>query len=311
MPTRSIAELERIRYRDGQLLTSRDLQDDRDFEALLRWMHTRFLHNTWGIAFGFDVQLMDPSTLQISSGLAYDCYGRELLVTRAYTIDRPMMGPDEQLDLVIRYKADAEFPNKLDVVAVCQVGVPDPRQGQPIVHAIEEQPLFFWKRPTEVRIGEEIPLTRMRSDAVGNVTLTHGVRRNARPSIRPHVGYGLAVRDITSLVPWTVILGGVAEPIGSQMDIDTSEAGFTQTPCYIVTTKLLIQLPQTQVSLPVQGFGSIAASRAQMFTYRILVPGIATMADSITSLLAVRPLMSAGISIPIKLSVSWIGIEPG
>jgi hypothetical protein len=314
MLTRSIAELERIRYSEGQLLTSRDLQDNRDFEALLRWMHTRFLHNTWGIAFGLDVQLGDHSTLQISPGLAYDCHGREILLTRADAIDVPGMGVDEQFDLVIRYKTDAEFASRPAVVPVCLMEETDPRQGWPLYHITAEQPVFRWRRPAAVRIAEEIPLVRLQSDPGGNVTLNRRVRRNACPLKRPHIGYGFALVDITTTDPWTVTLPTGSVMIGRQIQIDTSAAAFMQTPHYIVMTELLIELPQTQLSLSVQGFESITDAQLEKFTYRLVVlqePGIDETSDISTSVLAGQPLVRAGISRPIKIAIFWIGVEPG
>jgi len=59
MKPRPPAELQtpfdRVTYREGQLLASRDLHDDFDTAERLRRMHTRFLHYTWGIALGFSV----------------------------------------------------------------------------------------------------------------------------------------------------------------------------------------------------------------------------------------------------------------
>jgi hypothetical protein len=314
MTTRLINELERIRYRAGQLLAARDLQDERDFEALLRWMHTRFLHDTWGIALGLDVEPLDDSKVRIWPGLAYDGYGRELLLTQPATIGVPAVVANHTGDrdryLVIRYRDAAEFPRKPDVVAVCLPEEMDPNQERSSVHPLRERPVFLWKRWEAVRLGEEIPLARVQSDAAGNIQLdAEGnilldliVRRNARPLIRPHIGYGLALVDVESVPPWIVNTENGRVQIGLQVEINTSEARFTQTPCYAAMTNVLVQLPQAQISLPVPVFESIADAQAEKFTYQ----GLAVLD-------IIGDLEGAGIPIgssSVKISIFWIGVEP-
>ena len=46
---------ERVTYRRGQRLEARDLHDDHRRDARLRELHVRHLHDTWGIALGFEV----------------------------------------------------------------------------------------------------------------------------------------------------------------------------------------------------------------------------------------------------------------
>jgi hypothetical protein len=117
------------------------------------------------------------------------------------------------------------------------------------------------------------------------------------------------------MVPWTVAIGERIVQIGIQVEIDTAEAGFTQTPCYVVMTKLLTQFPQTQLSLPVPGFESIADARCEKFTYRILTPeleiGGSDTAGMIASLFATPPMARVGTNLPPKISISWLGVESG
>ena len=47
--------LERITWRDGQTLLSRDLHDDQHYADRLRHLHIRYLHRTWGVVEGFEV----------------------------------------------------------------------------------------------------------------------------------------------------------------------------------------------------------------------------------------------------------------
>jgi hypothetical protein len=303
MTTRLINELERIRYREGQLLAARDLQDERDFEALLRWMHTRFLHDTWGIASGLEVEELDDSRVRVWPGLAYDGYGRELLLTQPATIGVPAVVANDTGDtdryLVIRYRDDAEFPRKPDVVAVCLPEEMGPNQERPTFRPLRERPVLLWKWRDAVRLGEEVPLVRYES---GAQTLDPSVRRNARPLIRPHVGHGLALVDLESMDPWRVNTENGPVQIGSQVEIDTSEAGFTQTPCYAVMTDALIQLPQAQVSLPVPVFESVADAQAEGFTYRVL--DVREILDDLENV------GMPAINTSVQVSIFWIGVEP-
>ena len=62
----------RVTYREGQRLTARDLLDDRARRMRLRQLHVRNLHETWGIATGFDVQAAGPAAVAIGPGYALD-----------------------------------------------------------------------------------------------------------------------------------------------------------------------------------------------------------------------------------------------
>ena len=46
---------DRVTWRDGQLLTANDMQSDQTRDSRLWQLHTRYLHDTWGIAIGFAV----------------------------------------------------------------------------------------------------------------------------------------------------------------------------------------------------------------------------------------------------------------
>ena len=305
MPTRLITELERIRYCEGQLLAARDLQDDKDFEALLRWMHTRFLHNTWGIALGLDVELVDSSkVVRVSPGLAYDCNGRELLITQPDEIAVPMMVAGGKFDLVIRYKDDVEFPRKPDVVAVCLPDEMDPQQERPIFHPLKEQPVFLWRQPEAVRLGEEIPLVRVQMDGTGEITPNRCVRRNARPLMRPHIGRGTTKAGQTAWEEWE--LNDMV--VGYQVTIDTSEAGFTQTPCYFAFLQGDLWSQDVLSNFIIGPFESIAEESADRFTFRIMLPPGMTVASRDVNEEFEDCFQNAAQAE--AWYVSWIGVEP-
>ena len=97
MPGIEQRELERFRYEQGQVIRSGDFNDQAANDDQLRWWHNRSLHNAYGVAFGilqgFDVELTDSSAREVTvrPGVAYDCFGRELLLLR----DRKSRIPEE------------------------------------------------------------------------------------------------------------------------------------------------------------------------------------------------------------------------
>ena len=74
-----VYEMQRLKYWQGQKLLSRDFRDQTSYEAQLRWWHNRALHNAYGVSYGFAVTLLD-TRVRIDCGVAYDCYGRELVL---------------------------------------------------------------------------------------------------------------------------------------------------------------------------------------------------------------------------------------
>jgi hypothetical protein len=74
-----VFEMQRLKFWQGQKLLSRDFRDQTSYEAQLRWWHNRALHNAYGVSYGFAVTLVD-TRVRIDCGVAYDCYGRELIL---------------------------------------------------------------------------------------------------------------------------------------------------------------------------------------------------------------------------------------
>lgn len=322
MPPRMIEELERIRYRQGQVLSARDLQDDQEFAALLRWMHTRYLHGTWGIAAGLDVTISQTDEVaRVSPGIATDGYGREIVLSEAVEIPLPDLEMLEARDLAVRYKDRAEFPSRAEVQGVC---LPDESgdQGQAVFTGLRERPVFLWRRPGTVRLGEEVPLGRVRRIPfmiASMVVLDKNVRRYATALARPKIGHGLALVDPASMRPWTETVGQ-ANPVlvGLQAEVDTSAAGFGRTPCYIHRAQLQYQLRQGQFTIPVPGFDSLADAQPGRFTFRIMLaalfttlssgPGAAPGFMAAASLFAVQP-AAAQAQVTIRVAIHWLGIE--
>lgn len=204
---------DRVTYRDGQLLASRDLQDDVRVDQRLRSLHTRYLHGTWGIALGFSVTAgPGSSSLHVGPGYAIDSLGQELLL--ADDLDLPVPDTPSRVDLVLvmNYQPSAAFRARPDLGSVCIAGGLDPRI---------ERPVFAWRTFDELTLGPDVPLARV---AVQQGTLVAPpdleVRKNASRIIRPHIGFG------------TLEFDSPRDRQTFEVQVDTSEAGFSRTPNY-------------------------------------------------------------------------------
>ncbi len=79
--------LERMRYFTGRFMTARDFRDEQTYHLTHRLMHNRMLHG-WGVVCGLHVnQHPTPDCrndrVKVSSGMAVDCCGREIIVPYA------------------------------------------------------------------------------------------------------------------------------------------------------------------------------------------------------------------------------------
>src|ERR1043166_4727734 len=106
-------ELERIKYRNRQMLASRDFNDQLAVDAELRAWHNRAMHNSFGIVRGMRItnglraSFVDAvNSIRVRPGLAYDCYGRPLPLQALREIPIPAADADEtgSLILVIRFR---------------------------------------------------------------------------------------------------------------------------------------------------------------------------------------------------------------
>ena len=115
MATPTQPELERLRYWQGQKLGNKDFRAQALIEAQLRSWHNRALHNAFGISLGLKVTRV-PDTdvftaVSVARGVAYDCYGRELLLQTARDIPLPSTGsqPPSRMTLLFAYKETLEY----------------------------------------------------------------------------------------------------------------------------------------------------------------------------------------------------------
>jgi hypothetical protein len=259
MAARPMRELERVRYWQGQLLASGDLQTQIGSDAELRALHNRALHRAYGIAVGLVPSLVEGG-LELTCGMAYDCSGRGLVVEQDRTIALPPAGADP-LVLVLSHDPAAD-----DGIALT------------------------WKPPNNVNPNTEIAVTMLKFES--GTEIDHRFRPVvARPMARPRLATGTTIPGETPWKSWKI----GDEEIGVQVTIDTSAAGYTQTPHYFAEAGEgkplpdVIKVVDDKPSAPDRGipqrdlvwFASIADPSPESFKLQLLLRGIARQAFDI------------------------------
>ena len=278
----------RLRNDAGQRLLARDLQDEHDLQSWRRAIHVAALHDTWGIAIGLTATIGAGEAI-IGPGLAYDCFGREIILSRDAPVPGPIVAPGDDgandvQTLVVRYNADLDaHPARADAFPCVDLG------GRPG----REEPLFAWRRQGEVRLGLEVPLLAAQPTSKGLTGLDLSVRRYARALVRPHIAAG-ATEATQPWEPWEE-LGGQFR-LGVQTRVDTSDAGFVGRPTYLATLRAA---PKTFAALGQNLlFTSVANPAADGFIFRV------AQGRRVDVEFAPSAIDTAA------LRVDWIGVEP-
>jgi hypothetical protein len=91
---------DRNRYFDGKFMTARDFRADPDYLLSRHRLHQRLLHG-WGVVCGLRVQHHRKPECRrrwvvVTSGIAIDCCGRELVLEHDTAFELPLPEPDDQ-----------------------------------------------------------------------------------------------------------------------------------------------------------------------------------------------------------------------
>lgn len=265
-------EFHRLRFWQGQLLRSQDFRDQIRISGELRAWHNRALHNAYGIREGLNVVLNDPPVdLTVSAGLAYDCYGREIILTE----DQSIPIPEGRIpnDGLILYLCFSNFDNKKhsdDLTGACL----------PIETPNSMTVCLKWKQSQWVDPREGVPLRRVKVDPDGAKVQVLSEFPTVRPLASPRMAHGATLSGNTAWRLWVeektpgtfdprpqkereegvkeeikasatqnnvdFLLRSMArvEPpqkitrfLGLEVQVNTSAAGFTETPCYYAWTQ--------------------------------------------------------------------------
>jgi len=272
----------KLRHYQGERLRASDLREDDNELTTFRQLHIRALHDAWGIALGLEVYLVTGAQFAVSSGLAYDRLGREIVLQTAQSA--PALTADAgdgSYYLVIRTSDD-------------------------------RQPLLHWRTVADTQLGVDVPLLAAQITSGALDTVDFAVRRYTRPLSRPHIAHGLTALEQRWRV-WRK--AGGERQVGFGMRVDTSAAGFVTTPFYVASihqsgNALLVGKPNaTQVQMYI--FKSIANVSPTGFTLRVVIAGPPPTAQAAgappPSVHDIFQRFSAG-NLPFR--VAWIGLEP-
>ena len=284
--------LDRVHYRDGQLLSSIDLRDDYQREARFRRLHN-ILHDTWGIARGFEVEPTAHNTaVLVEPGLAVDDSGQIIVLSEAVRLDVPESPEVRRWVLTASAVEDANIETQRTLPSVCV------STGFAPWHV---RPTLTWRQPKDVRIGPQVALIQVTvSGRVIQGEIDTRVRRYVRPLVRPHTAWGVTEPGRSGWREW-------GTNFGLELVVNTEEAGFVRQPHYFATLSGEFDVPgfgtgKTSLTLYSDGARFIADPTPDRFTYRI----IRTEADRHSFGPPPTPLEAEDRS----WSLFWIGIEP-
>jgi hypothetical protein len=270
--------LQRITWRDGQVLLSRDLRDDVHSDERFHHLHIRYQHKTWGVVAGLQVVPLGTGAVLVEPGYALDMNGCELLRPQAMRVPLPAnITVSTTMYLVLsggaRLPTCATTP---DLDALC----PGAMNATPI-----EAGDLEWKTVTEVRPGGDILLARMLF-AGGQLAsaVDTSIQRRAVTAFRPRTWSDATQRGQTG---WIDVKGAKMREI--QAVIDTSNAGFIATPAYFA---------YLSGGAPVAG-AFIAAAVPTSFTFVVRVSSAGARATKVNAAQA----ESAG------WTVAWFAVD--
>lgn len=228
--------LERVRYWQGQLFASVDLQTQMRSIAELRRLHNRAVHSAYGVAIGLSVSDVVDSTLPISCGLAHDCAGHELILPTAQSVPLPSPAITAPTMLTIGFNA-----------------------------ALGEATLA-WKTQSKPDSRDSVALARILPGIAGPTLDPDFHAVIARPLARLKLASGQTVPGNTAWEEWDE--NGVS--VGVQTTIDTSTFGFTTTPNYFAQTAS----DSATADFVPAWFTSVSDPAPDSFTLKLFMRGI-------------------------------------
>ncbi len=286
-PPAEARELERLLFWQGQRLRSLDFRAQLETDAQRRWWHNRALHRTSGVAYGFEAEL-EATHVVLRPGLAYDWFGRELVSTRHNRITVPQ--EEGEFALLACYQDGRDYPRK---AAKGAQRLPTDRSS------FGGEPSFVWKAAASIQPRDGVLLGKLDAGR----TRFNPERLPARALARPRIATGSTSPGATFWTLWTVSIDKIHVPLGLQAAIDTSAAGFTQTPHYFTWLEPHGLMPGHEEYVMTLRFGHIASATRDGFTFRML-----TFAEGLRHVSAEKAL---DILLPRYAStIFWLGIEP-
>jgi hypothetical protein len=293
----------------GELLHAAELGDLVAVERSLRWLHNRALHG-WGLALSLEVTGPRGATeVTVAPGYAIDAAGRDLVLEQPVTVPVPPVaagadGKAVTFLLVLAYTDDEDATVELREGA-CETAGAVRRSDTPVV---------AWRRPQAVREGIDLLLASasVLNCALADDLVTTGARRSLGVVPSPYVVGG------SSQSGWRAWPDDTS-PAGLTTTVDTSAAGFGDTPVYQARVEGFREvIPGDSVtgsSFVLDGHPHVA--RAGLLSFDLVVPlpvGELPLAGGGT--VAVNPaaaVADAGLPALVENTLNWhvvwIGVE--
>lgn len=284
-------KLERVRYWQGQMLRSRDFRDLEAIEAQRRWWHNRALHSAYGVAEGLVATLLPtnaPTAVSVSPGVAYDVFGRELILEKPQTIPLPS-NVAEMFNgtayLLIHYAPASCGLRPDETSEVCWTQAGPVRRG---TVALDWKLFNPFCNPTPSDGVALVAVSYTKGLPLPPVAPFAAV--STQPLARPLLASGTTIPGNTAWEPWdSGLVDDTGAPIliGVQTVIDTSAAGFTNVPCYFAWLEGSVLNQQTLQFVPAI-FPSITGDTTTGFTFRLWLAGVPPQDDLRAALLSSR-----------------------
>jgi hypothetical protein len=303
----SIPDLVRPSFFDGQRLDAADLSAIYEFHRQLRWLHNRALH-AWGIATGYGVSGKKRGReVTVAPGYAIDCEGHDLVLSRAQTLPVPPIagaptGGPTLYYLTASYVSDADLTADESRDGPCEGSGAVRRTESPRLRF--QNPRDVTSAATRFRRGLDIVLA---SVLIENCVLVDrpstSERRDARPATQPFIAGGSTPAGGT---PWQFFPPtGAAQ--GVQTVVDTSAAGFQQTPSYVAHVIGSRQLSGGPV---IDGIASVAQPSPTGFVLQMTLPrNLASGTSALNPDAAFTANLLQQLSTGVRWSVWWVGTE--
>jgi hypothetical protein len=248
--------IDRVTWRDGQELASRDLRDSQASAEHFRHLHVHYQHKTWGVVEGLAAASVGPSTVGLSTGYALDIEGSQILLPYPTRVAIPAnITTATTLYLVISRSGQA--------ACSCDSGaMPDLPTLCPGIGSIASlwRGVLSWKTVKGVLPGLDILLARV-VVAGGKLAskVDASIQRRAASMALPRVW-----SDSTQPGQTGWIDGMEATVANISATVGTSDAGFIAAPAYFAWLG--------GTSDVIRGFVSSASATGFTFVLREIVP---------------------------------------
>ena len=294
-------EIHRQRYWQGQLLRSRDFNDQYKVEAQLRWWHNRALHNVYGVSFGLNVSAADDplTAVVVSRGVAYDCMGRELILPTTQSVALPEQPPEigRAIALYVRYRDTDSFPPKKELAGNC------------LAHRFStllDQAELRWLPADRLDVKAGVPIARVQNPNNELMLDEKFIAPTTRAFARPHIASGSTLAGSTA---WKLWERSGAGSLGYEVKVDTSVAGFTEVPVYFAWLQGRFW-PETIGGFFFAPFTYIDQPESDKFVFRIWMPNLPLLPEGTANQRFDLNFAPYAGKEGRKLSVGWLGIQP-